>query len=43
MDKNEKKVWPAKPDSFWNKVYLSVVIVTTVVVSLLWSFSIYFR
>lgn len=31
-----------KPDAFWRKVYVSVVITTVVVVTLLWAFSRYF-
>jgi hypothetical protein len=39
--KNENLV-QEKPDSFWRKVYLAVVIMTVVVVTLLWAFSRYF-
>ena len=31
-----------KPDSFWNRIYLSVIATTVVVVTLLWAFSRYF-
>ena len=31
-----------KPDAFWRKVYIAVVITTVVMVTLLWAFSRYF-
>lgn len=31
-----------KPNSFWNRVYLSVIFTTFVVVTLLWAFSRFF-
>ena len=31
-----------RPDTFWRRVYLAVIVVTVVVVTLLWAFSKYF-
>jgi hypothetical protein len=31
-----------KPDSFWHRVYLAVVVTTVVVITALWAFSQYF-
>ena len=31
-----------RPDSFWNRVYIAVVVTTVVVITLLWEFSRYF-
>ncbi len=43
MDDELNKVETAdRPDSFWNRVYIAVVIFTFIVVTLLWAFSKYF-
>lgn len=31
-----------KPNEFWNRVYLTVVVTTILVIAVLWSFSRYF-
>lgn len=31
-----------KPNAFWNRVYLAVVITTVLVIAALWTFSLYF-
>lgn len=31
-----------RPDSFWRRVYIAVIVVTFVVITLLWAFSKYF-
>jgi hypothetical protein len=42
MDKQKEQV-PERPDAFWNRVYVGVVIATFVVVTALWAFSKYFK
>jgi len=38
----ELKIIEEKPDSFWNRVYLAVVVTTIIVIAALWAFSRYF-
>jgi len=33
---------PGKPDAFWRRVYIAVILFTVLVVTLLWAFSRYF-
>ena len=39
---DEKQISEERPSSFWNRVYVAVVVTTVVVVTLLWAFSRYF-
>ncbi len=43
MTEKEKEDGSLRPATFWNKVYISVVLTTVVVIAALWSFSRYFR
>ena len=38
----EDKLPTERPDAFWRRVYLAVVVNTVIVVTLLWAFSRYF-
>ena len=38
----EPKIIEEKPDSFWHRVYLAVVVTTILVIAALWAFSRYF-
>lgn len=40
--KQEEPLTEEKPDSFWKKVYASVVAVTVLVITALWAFSRYY-
>jgi len=41
MEKEEPNI-EEKPDYFWRRVYLAVVVTTIVVIAALWTFSSYF-
>lgn len=38
----EKEIVEEKPDSFWHRVYLAVVVTTVLVIAALWAFTRYF-
>ena len=38
----ELEVIAEKPDSFWHRVYLAVVVTTIIVIAALWAFTRYF-
>ena len=38
----ELEIIEEKPDSFWNRVYLAVVVTTILVIAALWAFTRYF-
>ncbi len=38
----ELEIIEEKPDSFWHRVYLAVVVATILVITALWAFSRYF-
>ena len=39
---DEENVTTERPDAFWRRVYIAVLVNTVVVVTLLWAFSRYF-
>jgi hypothetical protein len=39
---DQKLISQERPSTFWNRVYIAVVVTTIVVVTLLWAFSRYF-
>lgn len=38
----ENQIIEERPDSFWNRIYLAVVVTTAIVIAGLWAFSRYF-
>jgi hypothetical protein len=38
----EKKIVEGRPDFFWRRVYIAVIVTTFIVITALWSFSRYF-
>jgi hypothetical protein len=42
VHKTEEKITTEKPNAFWYRVYLAVIVATILVITALWLFSAYF-